>query len=243
MKLTARCVLVLFFFVGQANASLIPVDLSTWSSEGAGTWNTAPDNNSVLQSQNGAPTVFFESGTNAQGTQLSGTISVGSSTDDDFIGFVLGFQSGELSGGGEFYLVDWKKNDQNFGGLGRRGLSLSHVTTPLAESNYWTHTGGVTEVQRAANLGSTGWANFITYNFDLVFTDTLIQVYVEDILEINYAGNFSDGAFGFYNYSQNNVTYAGLTTRQAPNVSVPEPSTLMIFLGSLLGVALGRKHV
>lgn len=48
-----------------------PVDLSGWTAQGGGTWVLQPGNNSVLQTQNGNPTVFFGPG-NAQGNQLSG---------------------------------------------------------------------------------------------------------------------------------------------------------------------------
>lgn len=53
-----------------------------------------PGNDSVLQTTNGNPTVFFEAGSNTQGTALAGQITPNSNWDDDFIGFVLGYQSG-----------------------------------------------------------------------------------------------------------------------------------------------------
>jgi hypothetical protein len=80
-----------------AAAVTVPVDLSGWTAEGTGNWTRAADNNSVFQSLNtAAPTVFYAPG-NARGLQLSGTIRQSGGSDDDFIGFVLGYQPGDLT--------------------------------------------------------------------------------------------------------------------------------------------------
>ena len=223
----------------SVTVAVIPVDLSGWASEGSGNWTVAGDNNSVFQSQNGQPTVFFEPGTTSQGEALSGQITVETTGDDDFIGFVLGYSSGELSSG-DFWLIDWKQNDQ---GSAFDGLSLSYVGAGAVGTDYWEHSGAVSELQRAANLGSTGWADQVTYEFDLVFTNDLIQVYVDDVLEINYSGTFSDGAFGFYNYSQGSVSYAGLTT-QSSNDFIPAsaPGMFLLFSLSFLGLCQRCKY-
>lgn len=82
----------------HVSSSIIPVDLSKWGAQGgSSSWNVAGNNNSVLQTINGDPTVFFESGSSAQEQALSGTLEVNNAGDDDFIGFVIGFQSGELT--------------------------------------------------------------------------------------------------------------------------------------------------
>ncbi len=232
----ASTLLLLTAFNSQA--ATIPVDLTGWQNEGDGTWNVQSGNNSVIQTRNGNPTVFFNNGVNAQGQALSGEITVNTTSDDDFIGFVLGYQSGELfNNPNEFYLIDWKQRNQS---TAVDGLALSRVSNVTSGGQYWNHTGGVTELQRATNLGSTGWSDNRTYRFDLVFTPNLIQVYVDNVLEINFSGTFSDGSFGFYNYSQGNVQYAGLTTQQAGNF-VPEPSSIAILSLGLLGLAARRR--
>lgn len=227
-----------------------PIDLSSWEENGfkgnlnAGNWVVQPGNDSVLQTVNGDPTVFFEAGTNAQGTTLSGKIAVETTGDDDFIGFVLGYQDGELnSTNADFWLIDWKQGNQS---PAIDGLALSHVTGDIANgpgsfSSFWDHTSTVNEVQRATNLGSTGWNDNQTYTFDLLFTSTEIQVKVDDVLELSYTGNFTDGAFGFYNFSQNPVRYEGITGDVI--VQTPEPSTLILFALSVLGFSqLRRKN-
>jgi len=229
----------------------VNVDLTGWTSDGGGNWVVQAGNDSVLQTVNGQPTVFYEPGANAQGTALSGEITVQTTGDDDFVGFVLGYQAGEdSSASADYWLVDWKQGDQS-GALD--GLALSHVTdaTGPANPDFWQHTGGVDEVARASNLGSTGWADNTTYSFDLVFTADLIQVYVDGVLELDVSAaaagvaSYSDGAFGFYNYSQDNVLYAGITEDDdiiiEPPSGVPEPETLALFTLGLTGLMLRRR--
>jgi hypothetical protein len=228
------------------------VDLSGWIENsfqgafGAGNWTVqGPDNDTVFQSLNGDPTVFFDAGTNAQGTTLSGQITVGDTTDDDFIGFVLGYQDGEFnSSNADFWLIDWKLRAQSNVQLGdsSAGLALSHVTGDMSNTSagdFWAHSGTVNEVQRATSLGSISWVRNRTYTFDLTFTSTLIEVSVDGTKQISFAGNFTDGAFGFYNYSQENVTYAGITSAPAP---IPLPAGLPLLLAGLGGLALVRRR-
>ena len=179
---------------------------------------------------------------------MAGSIAVETSSDDDFVGFVLGYNSGELgSSSADFWLIDWKQNDQY---PGVDGLALSHVTGDVgtaAENDFWQHQNTVTEVERAANLGSTGWADHTTYGFELIFTSTLIEVKVGGVTEISYTsaengGNaFNDGSFGFYNYSQSNVRYAGITEDQLPGV-IPLPASLPLLLAGFGALGLARRR-
>ncbi|MBK5926549.1 hypothetical protein CCR87_04125 [Rhodobaculum claviforme] len=229
--------------VGATGAQAAPVDLSTWVREGAGIWNVSPDKTSVTQTQNTTPGVFH-SNTNSQGQFLSGTIRVNTSTDDDFVGFVLGYRAGDLSSAtADYLLIDWKQATQSLGGCtGAVGLAISRVTGPLTSGSMaWCHQGpGIEELARATTLGSTGWADFATYTFELVFTATRVQVVVDGTTEIEINGSFSNGSFGFYNYSQANVTYAGIQQGAAP---IPLPAAGWLLLAGLgaLGVA-GRRR-
>lgn len=217
-----------------------PVNLSTWIPQGStGNWQVAPDNNSVFQTVNtGSPTVFFTSA-NSQGRALSGKIKVEETGgDDDFIGFVLGFSSGELtSTTADYLLIDWKQGTQASGGCtGNAGLAISRVSGALSDTAAWCHNGNVSELQRASTLGSTGWMDNTEYDFDIVFTATRVQVSVNGVMQLDVSGSFGDGGFGFYNYSQARVRYSAIEETAAPS-GVPEPTSLL--LSGLALAALG----
>ena len=253
-------------FTAQAALAVpIAVDLSTWQEDpnvsSNGTWTVQPGNDSVKQTINGDPTVFYKNGENSRGTALAGSITVQTTSDDDFIGFVLGYQTGELSSSSaDFWLIDWKQNDQYFGGrTALDGIALSHVTDSTTTLDFWDHSGGVTEKARGTNLGSTGWADNTEYLFELVYTSSLIQVLVDNVLEISLSATdagvteFTDGAFGFYNYSQDPVLYAGITEEELPfcqqfpsdaqctNGEVPAPSPLALIALGLAALGIRSK--
>lgn len=225
------------------------VDLSSWiengyPNNGAGTWNLEADKNAVKQAINGRPTVFHNN-QNSQGNALAGTIAVQTNVDDDFVGFVLGYQDGEInSTSADFWLIDWKKGNQS----GQTaGLALSHVSGDLTSTStgtggqWWQHDAPVNEVQRATNLATTGWTSFTEYAFDLIFTKDLIEVKVGGTTELSFSSvdnggvQFTDGAFGFYNFSQANVRYAGITEEVLPP-TIPVPAAFPLLLTALGGL-------
>ena len=232
---------------GAAHAA--PTNLSTWTLEGDGNWVVAADQNSVTQTQNVNPGVYY-SDFNSIGRSLSGTIKVNTTGDDDFIGFVVGFNPGDMTdGASDFLLIDWKQGTQgSFGCNADAGLAVSRVSTGLANNRgAWCHdANGVTELTRATGLGATGWTDNQTYTFDIEYTATNLKVFVDGALQVNLAGTFSDGRFGFYNYSQANVTYAGIQddVLPPPTGAIPEPSTwaMMIMGFGGAGAVIRRRR-
>ncbi len=225
-------------------AQAASVDLSDWLAEGTTNfnWVLEADNNAVKQTLNGQPTVFHNN-QNSQGNALSGTIQVQTTSDDDFVGFVLGYRAGDLSNpAADYLLIDWKQATQSYAGTGLIGLAISRVTGALGDnSGAWAHNpaNNVTELQRATNLGSVGWVDNREYTFDLTFTSSLVEVFVDGTKELSFAGSFADGAFGFYNYSQSNVRYAGIGETALP--AVPLPASAALLLAALGGLGVMRR--
>ncbi len=240
MKISSLKSIITFTMVLMVavSANAAPVDLSSWIKEGNGNWILQSGNNAVLQTDNGPPTVFHN-GQDSQGKTLSGKIRVQGS-DDDYIGFVLGYNAGDLNNpNADYILIDWKKQDQNFYGVAKKGLAISRVTGELKDdAGAWAHDSsmGVTELQRGATLGSTGWEYDIDYDFDITFTPNLIEVYVNNNLELSITGSFNDGSFGFYNYSQANVLYSAIDE----NV-VPIPGAVWLFGPGLGALFFAKK--
>jgi hypothetical protein len=221
-----------------SHSGAVQVDLTTWASSsyaavsgfGAGNWNVASDGSSVVQTVNGQPTLFY-SDFDAFKTEVTGVIRVNTTSDDDFIGFVLGFQPGDTdTPAADYLLVDWKKGTQSFdfgspsctpGSVAAVGLSVSRVFGIPTADELWGHRNfdalcsdldsGVEELARANTLGSTSWASFTDYEFSFQFTATLLRVYVNGELEVEIDGDFSNGRLGFYNFSQAQVNYSAFT--------------------------------
>lgn len=226
-----RSFLVRMFVVSTAilftPAMLNATDLNTWTAEGGGaSWNVIDGGQSVLQTINGDPTIFFDSSAaSSQNIVLSGKIKVTTSDDNDAVGFVIGYKAGDIAPSAtevtDFFLIDWRQVDQD---NGLAGLAISHVSKVSKWwPNFWSHADGVTEIQRGqVNLARAGWQDAVEYTFSIHFTTSLITVEVggveelritpADVAAIGVNGSFSDGAFGFYNMSQSHVLYSAVTT-------------------------------
>ena len=124
----------------------------------------------VNQSINGMPT-FYISPFDLINVKISGTIKVNDG-DDDFIGFVFGYNAPLDSNYQNFdcLLFDWKKGQQ---GNALAGYSLSKIngTIPVSQTAYYFfdhNNDSIFEVW-GSNWGSgKGWTNKYDHNFFLL---------------------------------------------------------------------------
>ncbi|WP_218311338.1 PEP-CTERM sorting domain-containing protein [Alteromonas antoniana] len=262
------------------------VKLGDWQSDGSGVnWEMGEQETRVTQLNNGGPSTFF-SGMSGLNKSVKGQFAV-SGEDDDYVGFVLGYNAGEaFASQTDFLLIDWKKAGQTNGtlGLASRGLAISYVSQGLGAvaggdgnvtdswSKTWTHDSdeGVTELKRGENLGDEGWetGNFdeeasednAVYTFEINYSSDLVEVFIDDELEISLTAEeavnagidlpdgFTDGGFGFYNFTQDDTTFGNveiteLAQAQNPSIAaVSAPATALLFGGGLAGLFLRRNR-
>lgn len=226
------------------------VDLNTWQSDTPSNWSQSTNGAHVVLNTN--PSALF-SGSNNLNSVLSGRFGVMEYSDDDFIGFVLGLQPGELtSTSADYWLIDWKQRGQSIGGsYSPSGLSISHVTNG-SNSYYeaWYHGTGFEEMERGNTLGSTGWFDNRWYDFSLSYTADLIELSINGLTEISLTASeagvtgFGSGSFGLYANSQQYASFADLSLTQLPSsqaTAVPSPATHMLLGLGLLSLAAFRK--
>ncbi len=260
----ALCVAAALYVAVPGVARAGAVDLNDWTAEsypavssfGAGVWTVASGGVTVDQTVNGQPTLFY-SDFSAQGTTVTGKIRV-SGGDDDFIGFVLGFEPGDTSNASaDYLLVDWKRRPQpyNFGtpssdpgGTALAGLAVSRVLGIPSADEFWQHAtlsvsggGGLTELARGTTLGSTGWVTGTEYAFTFDFGPSNLRVFVDGVKQIDITGSFANGRMGFYNFSQAGVTYSAFEVDQGSFPVVPLPPAAWLGLVMLGGLGLTRR--
>lgn len=160
---------------------------------------------------------------------INGTWRVQTSSDDDFMGFVFGYQ-----GRGKYYLFDWKQSDQNDPlGFAQQGMSIKSVNVggngDPSGYDLWP-TNGSSSVSLLYH-NTIPWEDFKSYSFHLEFHPGQFTMEVRDgsailMSQIVNDSTFKSGKFGFYNYSQGAVEYQGFTVDPAP--PIPEPATLAL---------------
>jgi len=247
MKTFSFIACALAFTTTSAFAETVPVNLSTWSTpDSNGNWVVAADNNSVTQTVNGQPTVFLN-GLNQTSYTIDGTWRVNTTGDDDFIGFVFGYQNPS-----QYYLLDWKQNRQNVGGIAEAGFRILKVDSDgaIPNSAFWPATSSAFTLLDSNVGNSKGWKDNTTYSFNLDFFTTPGQFSVEvkqgnltlwDTVVLDTS--FTSGQFGFYNYSQAQVQYSGFTQKLIPPSEVPLPAAFWMFVPALMGfLGLRRRQ-
>ena len=169
-------------------------------------WTVSPDNLTATQNANSQPSVF---GTQlgAHWGQITFEFEVQTDQDNDHVGFVLGYQQGyNLDPAADYILVDWKQETQTDAAYNNHtaleGLAVSRVQGIPTGQDFYDHSGPLTEIARATNLGSTGWADNQTYTIVIDYKFARLQIWVDGSLEIDIPGPFPLGRFGGYAFSQ-----------------------------------------
>ena len=247
--------LTLLAFSTTSFADIVPVDLSGWTADSyllggqpAGNWVVAGDNKSVTQTVNADPSLF-RNNLNQTSYSMDGSWKSGGG-DDDFIGFVFGYQNDH-----QYYVMDWKAGTQSYaGGTAYEGFRILKIDAAsrgdLALADFWGSGTGNSTILASSYGSDKGWVANKSYDFHLDFFTTAGEIAIQvkdgattlwDVV-INDS-TFTSGQFGFYNFSQANVQYSGFEQTGGVIVNpVPIPAAAFLFAPALLGfMGLRRK--
>ena len=187
------------------------VDLRPWEiidfnfgSQTQALWEINPEGTEAEQHRNARASGLLSDFTLKNG-QVKGQFKVDTTSDDDYIGFVFGFQDTR-----NFYLFDWKQTNQD---RALRGMNIKRYKSPGSFDLWGTEISG-----GGQNLfhNSVGWKDKTWYEFSLSFhpgefTVTVTEVGTNIVLDSFTVldDTYASGGFGFYNYSQDSVLYRG----------------------------------
>ena len=167
----------------------------------------------AVQSANPMASVYYNDTALPEGIVVTGRFGVHTTSDDDLIGFVFGWQDPEHT-----YLFDWKQATQTDGtcGTANAGASLKRISSATALdkcADLWD-SNGTTKVTPlvTTTVNPAGWMDNVDYDLTLSFRPGAIQI---DVMQgttkvVSITSNdatYRSGKFGFFNYSQEAVRY------------------------------------
>jgi hypothetical protein len=259
MKMNMRNVVATLLAVGLMSGAAwaqANVDLNTWSQKGPssnGNWTVENGGDSVFQSINGNPTYFVSPNdffnTTINGSFLRDRNRQSGINDDDYIGFVFGYnEPGANSTDATFHLLDWKRGNQSSSEAGFRLSLVNGTNTPPfgnAENDNLPNYDVLAINTTTSNPGNiAGWENNVVYDFSLLYTPNRIKVDIEGgtntfqngvtVFDVAPADvgltQFQTGQFGFYNYSQQGVEYRSFTLTEPSLSTTPGDTGTLSFL-------------
>lgn len=264
----SRILYLSFLLVLSSNTYADVIDLSSWTGlkldysssggDGPGSWDLNDTTKVAVAQEGNADPSFYLNNLNQTAYSMSGFIEVRTTGDNDFFGFVFGYQNSS-----NFYLFDWKKETQAaYGGIATEGMTIKKVTglsgdayTDLTLAEFWDNGSAAGDIfgdveMLAVNHGaSTGWQEYERYNVFLDFNihPGEIHVVINDESNITlwdvtvFDTTFTSGQFGFYNHSQQFTRYDDF--EQIGGTVVPLPASLWFMVTGLAGIgfALRRK--
>ncbi|MEO1085851.1 MAG: hypothetical protein AAFY88_16560, partial [Acidobacteriota bacterium] len=156
-------------------------------------------------------------------------LSVDTAADNDWIGFAIGFDSGETRRADidpEYLYIDWKKStDQDGETSAPAGLAISRVFGIPSAADFANHVNttlsgpenGLEEIARGRQLGSTGWQENRIYRFEFEIRPNGLRVWVDGALEFDLVGPVEAGRFACMSFSQERTRCGQIVINPLPD--------------------------
>lgn len=177
-------------------------------------WVLHPDPSVVSVETNNNCASVFRGGLGAARTEFQ-ISQIPSDTDNDVLGFALGFDPTEFATeGAEYLLFEWLGEPRP-----DPGLALLHISgIPTSATDIRLRASGpgfsVRELSRALTLGDQGWDHGGSHDLQVeLFTTNRLVVRIDGVLEFDLTADdvglcgFPEGGFGLFNFSQAWVNY------------------------------------
>ncbi|MDA8016718.1 MAG: carboxypeptidase regulatory-like domain-containing protein, partial [Thermoanaerobaculia bacterium] len=199
--------------VENAEPQLGLIDLQNWTVEtfastnlSPPSWNFSTDGTRVHQTANNEASVVY-SDFPAHGPRIKGQMRFES--DDDYVGYVVGFEPGDTSNpDADYLLVTWKGKSEGNNPLGLRVYRIRGVPT-----NFWRLDldGAAELLATASTLGGSKWTENKNYRVEIESTANHFRLWINDGLELDVAAPVGDslpsGRVGFYCHSQSSAKF------------------------------------
>ncbi|XP_077965864.1 cartilage oligomeric matrix protein-like [Styela clava] len=153
------------------------------------------------------------------GVDFNGTLFVNDDYDDDFIGFIFGFQDSS-----RFYVAQWKQGDQDVAKAGLQIKVVETVTGPSKELSDALWAGSSVEGQAKLiyiDPKNTGWSDKTSYRWELIHRPSVgyikLRIYQGSSLLTDSGvvidGTLKGGRLGVFCNSQQNIIWSDLMYR------------------------------
>ncbi|MEC7987003.1 MAG: MopE-related protein [Myxococcota bacterium] len=181
-------------------------------------WTLSSDGRTVSQSENSIPGLYVST-LPATGVTATFELTVNTASDDDYIGWAVGYEAGDFyNASAHWILFDWKQMDQTVHCPGFAGLAMYRVEGAFGSNDPWCHNTSATRIAWADTLGGTGWSDFQTYTIEMTYNTNHVLVYVDGVLQFDETGFFPGGTFSFYTNSKEGGIFSLVSPTEGSSV-------------------------
>jgi len=175
----------------------MPTDLRDWTAINRGTnWVANAAGDQVTETRNGEAG-FFIGPDDLINTTLRGKFRVNTTSDDDYIGLVMGYRGPLVQSDGPLITVlfDWKQRNQTGASEGFNLVRITGGSISGLGSSFWAHGSvpGVFDVLATNYSTTNGWLDRTDHFFDVDYFSDRVTIRIDGVTIFDVAGSFRAG--------------------------------------------------